>query len=357
MALRHPFETSYGKMQDKEFLVIEVVDRDGISGWGESVAFTAPWYTEETVKTTEHMLYDFLIPLLGQAPILHPDDLIERFSVVKRNNMAKASIEGAIWDVFAKKQGISLASALGGVKQSIDVGVSIGIQKSIDDLLEVISQKLAEGYKRIKIKIKPGYDINVVHQVRQAYPDVPLMVDANSAYTLEDTEHLKQLDAYHLMMIEQPLAHDDMIQHAKLQREIKTPICLDESITSFDDARNAIALGSCKVINIKPGRVGGLSQALRIHHLCKEKDIPVWCGGMLEAGIGRAQLIALTSLEQFLLPGDTSGSSHYWEKDIIKPEVMVKDGCIQVPDGLGIGYKIDFDALDQFTISENIFTL
>ncbi|MBM7646796.1 O-succinylbenzoate synthase [Scopulibacillus daqui] len=352
MTLKSPFATSFGSFVNKDFFVIEIVGKSGVSGWGESVAFSSPWYTEETVQTNEHIIKDFLIPLLRKAPIHHPDDLVERFAPIRRNNMAKAAIEGAVWDLYAREQNQPLYKALGGEKSKIDVGISIGIQPSSEALIKKIGECLDQGYKRIKIKIKPGKDIDVVKAVRCQYPDVPLMVDANSAYTLKDSQHLKKLDDFNLLMIEQPLAHDDMIDHAVLQKQMKTPICLDESINSLEDARKAIDIGACKVINIKIGRVGGLTVSKQIHDFCAKKGIPVWCGGMLEAGIGRAHNIALTTLPQFTLPGDTAGSSRYWEEDIIDPEVTVKNGEIEVPEKPGIGYNINRDAMNKFTVYE-----
>ncbi|WP_077616134.1 o-succinylbenzoate synthase [Caenibacillus caldisaponilyticus] len=355
MRLKHPFSTSFGTVQDKHFFIIEIVDRDGIKGYGESVAFDTPWYTEETVGTVAHVIEDFLIPLLKGAVLRHPDDVTDLFRPIRRNNMAKAAVEGAIWDVYAKRKGVSLAGALGGKKKTIDVGISIGLQKDMNALLEVIRKALADGYKRIKIKIKPGRDIDLIDNVRREFPDVPLMADANSAYTLKDADRLKALDAYGLLMIEQPLGHDDIVDHARLQQHIDTPICLDESIHSFDDARHAIELGSCRIINIKIGRVGGLTAAKRIHDYCRSRDVPVWCGGMLEAGIGRAHNIALSSLEGFTLPGDTSGSNRYWHRDIIVPEVVAENGTIRVPDGAGIGYAVDEEALEAFTVAKKEF--
>lgn len=349
MRLKAPFSTSFGTIHDRDFFIVEVVDENGKSGWGESVAFSSPWYSEETVQTNEHIMKDFLIPLLKQGPIEHPDELVARFSMIRRNNMAKAAIEGAIWDLYTKQHGMPLAEALGGTKSTIDVGISLGIQKDINTLIGQIQEAINTGYKRIKIKIKPGWDVDVVKKVREAFPDIPLMADANSAYTLKDIDHLKKLDQFNLLMIEQPLAHDDILQHAQLQRELTTPICLDESIHSFDDAKNAVDLGSCKIINIKIGRVGGLTESKRIHDYCQSRDIAVWCGGMLEAGVGRAHNIAITTLPQFILPGDTSASSRYWEKDIISPEVTTKNGVIQVPRTPGIGYEMDMEALDHFT--------
>lgn len=357
MRLKDPFTTSFGTFQDKEFFIVEAIDREGNSGWGESVAFSTPWYSEETVQTNEHVIKDFLIPLLRKKAIGHPDEVSERFASIRRNNMAKAAVEGAIWDLYAKEQNLSLSEALGGKKEQIDVGISIGIQKDVATLLQEIGKSIDKGYKRIKMKIKPGWDVDIVKQVREAFPEIPLMVDANSAYTLNDLVHLKQLDAFNLMMIEQPLAHDDIIDHAELQNALNTPICLDESIHSLEDAKHAIKLGSCKVINIKIGRVGGLSEAKKIHDFCEQQGIPVWCGGMLEAGVGRAHNIALTTLSQFILPGDTAGSSRYWEKDIIEPEVTVHDGVIEIPQRFGIGYDIDKEALARFTVAEEEFII
>lgn len=349
MRMKDPFSTSFGTVQDKEFFIIEAIDHDGNRGFGESVAFTSPWYSEETVKTNEHIMEDFLIPLLQKSEIQHPDDVFEIFRPIRKNNMAKAALEGAIWDLYAKREKIPLATAIGGNKKEIDVGISIGIQPTVKDLIKVIEHYIEIGYKRMKIKIKPGWDVDVLKEVRQAFPDTPIMADANSAYTLKDLEHLKQLDDLDLMMIEQPLAHDDIIDHAALQKELNTPICLDESIHSLEDTKKAIQLGSCKIINIKIGRVGGLSEAKRIHDYCEAHGIDVWCGGMLEAGVGRAHNIALTTLSNFTMPGDTAGSSRYWEKDIISPEVIVKNGVIEVPEKPGIGYDVDETALQQFT--------
>ena len=355
MRLKHPFTTSFGTVQDKEFFIIEAIDFDGNRGFGESVAFSSPWYTEETVQTNQHIIEDFLIKILQQNIISHPDEVSELFKPIKRNNMAKSAIEGAIWDLYAKRKNIPLSKAIGGNKKAIDVGISIGIQPTVKDLLYTIDHYLQEGYKRIKLKIKPGHDLTVLREVRKQFPNTPIMVDANSAYTLNDIDQFKKLDELDLMMIEQPLSHDDIVDHATLQADIKTPICLDESINSLEDARKAIQLGSCKIINIKIGRVGGLTEAKRIHDYCFEQGIPVWCGGMLEAGIGRAHNIALTTLPHFIFPGDTAGSSHYWEKDIIKPEVIVNNGVINVPDKSGIGYDINYDVLDQYTVDMKSF--
>ncbi|PGM58754.1 o-succinylbenzoate synthase [Bacillus sp. AFS053548] len=355
MKLNSPFTTSFGTFQDKEFYIIEVEDEEGNIGFGESVAFSSPWYSEETVKTNKHIMEDFLIPLLFKAPILHPDEVSERFQPIRKNNMAKAGLEGAVWDLYAKRQKLPLYKALGGNKEQIDVGISIGLQPTVKGLLQLVESHVESGYKRIKLKIKPGFDYDLLKEVRREFPTISMMADANSAYTLSDIEILKKLDEFNLTMIEQPLSHDDIIDHAKLQQQLRTPICLDESIHSLEDARKAIELGSCRIINIKIGRVGGLTEAKRIHDYCLMKGIPVWCGGMLEAGIGRAHNIALTSLNQFILPGDTAASASYWERDIIDPEVIVDQGVIHIPQKFGIGYDINREALEYYCVEKNVF--
>lgn len=352
MKLKSPFATSFGTLENRDFLLLEAKDESGTIGWGESVAFRAPWYTEETMMTNWHMLEDFLIPLLLNKELQHPDEVRDTFSPIRKNNMAKSAIESAVWDIYAQQTNQSLAAALGGKSEQIEVGISIGIQPTTDDLIQLVHGYVKEGYKRMKVKIKPGKDVEVIRALREHFPDLPIMADANSAYSLKDLDTLKQLDEFNLMMIEQPLASDDIIDHAKLQKELETPICLDESINSLEDARKAVELGSTKVINVKIGRVGGLSEAKKIHDYCAEKGISVWCGGMLESGIGRAHNIALTSLPNFTLPGDTSGSDRYWEKDIIAPEVIANNGYITVPKKAGIGYEIDREAVDAFTFSK-----
>lgn len=357
MKMKAPFTTSFGTFYDKEFLLLEVTDEQGNKGWGESVAFDAPWYNEETYKTNWIVLEDFLIPLVKDQDINHPDEINELFAPIRKNNMAKSTLEGAVWDLYAKRTNQTLASALGGDKKQIEVGISIGIQNSVDELLALIDEYVNEGYKRIKVKIKPGWDVDVIRAIRERFPDVPLMADANSAYRLEDVDLLKQLDEFNLTMIEQPLASDDIIDHATLQKQLKTPICLDESIHSLEDARKAIELGSCGIINIKIGRVGGLTESKKIHDYCQSKRIPVWCGGMLESGIGRAHNVALTTLSNFIMPGDTAGSERYWEKDIIDPEVTVENGYITVPSKTGIGYEPNMDLIETFTVKKKVYKL
>ncbi|SIT72600.1 o-succinylbenzoate synthase [Edaphobacillus lindanitolerans] len=355
LQLKEPFQTSFGTQQDREFFIVEAYSGDDV-GYGECVVNSRPLYSEETVKTAWHIAEDFLIPaIFEKGEIHHPDEVSELFAPYRRNNMAKSSVEGAIWDLYAKKNKVTLAEALGGDKKEIDVGISIGIQESTEKLIQTVGKYVDEGYKRIKIKIKPGTDVEVLRAVRETYPEIAMMADGNSAYTLDDIETLKQLDNLNLTMIEQPLAHDDIIDHASLQKEIKTPVCLDESIHSLDDVKKAVSLGSCEIINIKIGRVGGLTEAKKIHDYCEGHGIPVWCGGMLESGIGRAHNIALTTLSNFKLPGDTAASSRYWSEDIISPEVTVEDGVIHVPDKPGIGYEPVEELLDRYTLEVKEF--
>lgn len=355
MCMKYPFATSFGTMQNKRFLVIEAEDESGVIGWGEGVAFEAPSYTEETMKTSLHMLEDFLIPMLLGKEITHPDEVNALFAPIRRNMMAKAAIEGAIWDMYARLMNQSLAAVLGGTREKVEVGVSIGLQPTVEQLYAKIDTALAQGYKRIKVKIKPGEDIELLRAIRKKYPHVPLMADANSAYTLKDVALLQALDEFNLMMIEQPLAHDDLMEHAKLQQQITTPICLDESITSLADVQRAAELGSCKVVNLKLARVGGLTEAKRIHNYCAARGIAIWCGGMLEAGIGRAQAVALSSLGNFSLPGDTAASSNYWEQDLIFPEVTVENGTITVSNQPGIGYEVNKEVLIRHCVEQRVY--
>ncbi len=352
--MRHPFTTSFGTEHERLFLLVEVKDEDGLSGWGECVTSEKPLYSEEFTQSSWYMLNHLLVPMVLNKEIEHPDHLQSLFDVFKRNNMAKSALDGAFWDLYAKTKGLPLSNALGGTKSQIEVGISLGIEENIENLYESIKRKVDEGYKRIKIKIKPGKDLDVIEKVRSRFPNIPLMADANSAYTLDDVETLKAMDQYNLMMIEQPLTSGDLIDHAKLQKEIQTPICLDESIHSYEDARQAIELGSGKIINMKIGRVGGLSQARKIHDLCKHENIPLWCGGMLESGVGRAHNIAITTLSNFTLPGDTASSSRYWHKDIIEPEVVVNNGVLDVPEAPGIGYEVNRKEVEKNTVERSV---
>nr|WP_207627604.1 MULTISPECIES: o-succinylbenzoate synthase [Bacillaceae] len=357
MPLLSPFQTSFATETDREFILVSVYG-DGHVGYAECVAMDAPVYNEETIDTALHIAEQYIIPKVLEMDIETPNDFSKEFAWMRRNNMAKSAMESAIWDLYSKQKGISLAQALGGEKEEIEVGVSIGIQPTVEDLLSSVEKYLAEGYKKIKIKIKPGFDVERVKAVRDRFGyDVPLMADANSAYTLDDIDLLKQLDQFKLMMIEQPLAHDDIIDHATLQSQIETPICLDESIHSVEDARKAIELGACKIINIKIGRVGGLAEAKKLHDLCKSYGVPVWCGGMLESGVGRAHNIAIASLANFTIPGDTSASKKYWAEDIIEPEVVLsKPGIVSVPTNPGIGYEVRQEVVDKYLLSSKVYT-
>lgn len=351
LPLHEPFETSFGRIHSRLIFLISVTGK-GITGWGEVVASEEPRYSYETVATARHVIHDFLAPTMLSRPVAGLEDLAARFNSFRGHNMAKAGLELAYMDLLAKSKSESLSALISGTRRDVGVGVSLGIQPSLDKLFERVDQYLAKGYQRIKLKIKPGWDIDVVREVRGRHPDILLSVDANSAYTLADQEHLQRLDEFGLLMIEQPLDHDDLMDHAKLQAKLTTPICLDESITSAKRAEHALDLGSCRMINIKIGRVGGYSQALPIHQLCHSRDVPVWCGGMLESGIGRAHNIALASLPGFSLPGDISASSRYFARDLIVPEVQVtKDGMVQVPSGPGLGFKVDLDYINSQTES------
>jgi O-succinylbenzoate synthase len=344
-----PFQTSFGTTTLRRIPLIEA-DVDGVIGWGESTAGEDPYYSYETVETAWHIIRDFLWPALQGREFASAADVHEIFARVRGHNMAKAGVETAIWDAEAKQKNVPLAKLLGGTREEIGSGVSIGIQPSIEVLLAKVEKELAAGYQRIKIKIKPGSDLEPARALRERFPRIRLMVDANSAYALEDAALLKQLDAFFLIMIEQPLGHDDIYSHAALQRQLETPICLDECIHDYEHARAAIELGACKIINMKLGRVGGHATARKIHDLCQAKSIPVWCGGMLESGIGRAHNIAMSTLPNFTLPGDVSASRRYWAEDIIEPEVEVTSrGTIKVPAGPGIGYAPRIDRIESLT--------
>ena len=354
MPLVTPFETSFGRVTDRRMLLVEA-QSDGVSGWGECVAGEGPFYAPETVETAWLILRDFIWPLLKGREFDRAAEVWAVLEAIRGHNMAKGAIESALWDAEAKHKNISLWKLLGGVHREIPCGVSIGIKETVEELIETVERELAAGYQRIKIKIKPGKDITPVERLRMKFPRIRLMVDANSAYRLEDWPHLKRLEAYYLMMIEQPLGWDDIFSHVELQRRLDTPICLDECIHTEEHARAAIELGACRIINIKLGRVAGYTPAQRIHDLCRSKQIPVWCGGMLESGIGRAHNIALSTLENFSLPGDVTASRRYWVEDVIDPEVVVTpEGTIQVPDGPGIGYTPRIDRIESITARREV---
>lgn len=349
LPLLEPFETSFGKI-DSRLIFLVCLSGEGLQGWGEVVASEQPLYSCETVGTAFHVIKDFLAPAVLDEPINNLADLAKKFARFRGHNMAKAGLELAYMDLLAQTRKQSLATLIGGERKHIDVGVSLGIQPTPAQLLQRVERYLSLGYQRIKLKIKPGWDIAIVDEVRRAYPNILLSVDANSAYTLADVDHLRKLDDFDLLMIEQPLQSDDIVDHAKLQQLLKTSLCLDESIVSQRQAKAALDLGSCRIINIKIGRVGGYSEALAIHDLCAARDIPVWCGGMLESGIGRAQNIALASLRGFTLPGDISASARYFEHDLISPEVTVaSDGTVAVPDGIGLGFGVELGFIERQT--------
>ena len=350
MKLVDPFETSMDRTVARRIMLVQA-DVDGVIGWGECVAGETPYYSPETADTAWLILRDFLWPLIKGKDFGSAGEVWELLARVRGHNMAKAGLEAAVWDAEAKQKGVPLAKLIGGVREEIACGVSIGIKESLDELTAAVKKELGDGYQRIKIKIKPGYDLEPVRRLRQEFPRIKLMVDANSAYTLEDWPLLKQLEGFYLMMIEQPLGWDDLYSHVELQKKLETPICLDECIHTEEQAQAAIELGACKIINIKLGRVGGYTVSRRIHDLCQRHGIPVWCGGMLEAGIGRAHNIALSTLPNFTLPGDVAASKRYWEEDIILPEVTVSpQGTIHVPTGPGIGFEPRLDRIDDLTV-------
>lgn len=357
MELVSPFTTSMGTEYDEEHIIVRV-DAEGVTGWGECVAEGTPFYSYETVTTAWHILQDFLIPAILGKNISGVDEAIKSYEKVRGHRMAKAGLEAALWDVFAKSKNISLSKMMGGTRDKIDVGVSVGIQSSEEELIKKIEGYLAEGYKRIKIKIAPGNDIQFVKAVRKEFPEILFQVDANSAYELKHIDLFKQMDEYNLLLIEQPLGYDDIYQHSKLQKQLNTPICLDESIHSLDDTQAAIELDSCRVINIKPGRVGGFTESKLIHDYCETKNIPVWCGGMLESGIGRAGNVALASLSNFKLPGDISASKRYYKQDIVEPEFVVNpDGTMDVPNKPGIGVEVNMKMLEKITVRKKEFRM
>jgi o-succinylbenzoate synthase len=350
LPLKWPFETSFGRTTRRRIMIVRTFDKSGAFGYGECTAPEDPFYNHETIDTAWLIVSKYVAPLLAAARIERADQVNAALARIRGNRMAKGGVEAAVWDLEAKLIGEPLWQRLGGTREEIACGVSIGLQASIEALLEKVARELEAGYQRIKIKIKPSQDITLVEAIRSKFPDIRLTVDANSAYTLADIDVLKQLDQYNLMLIEQPLAPGDLVDHAELQREIKTPICLDESILTVSDARHAHQLGSCKIINIKLGRVGGHAEARSIQEFCRKREVAVWCGGMLESGVGRAHNIAMSTLEGFTLPGDVSASARYWEEDIIEPPVTVSSrGTITPPAGAGIGYEVNERRVESLT--------
>ncbi len=353
LPLKEPFRISSGLCIERRIMLLKIRDADGVVVWSECVAGEEPNYASETIDTAWMVIGEYVAPRVfgaefEQAAHVHAA-LDHNF---RGHNMAKAAVEMAAWALVAERDGMPLARLLGGTRTEIATGISIGIQASPDALVQRVGRALADGYQKIKLKIEPGHDLDFLQAVRAAYPDAPLMADANNAYTLKDASHLKQLDQLHLVMIEQPLAYDDIVRHAELQRTLTTPICLDESITSVDRAEDMITLKSGRIINIKPGRVGGLEQSRAIHDVCARHKIPVWCGGMLESGVGRAYNVALASLPNFSIPGDLSPSARYWARDVVTPEwTMSAKGMTQVPlDKPGIGVTVDEGRIDNLTV-------
>jgi o-succinylbenzoate synthase len=353
MPLVHFFETSFGRTYHRDIVIVEV-QSDGLSGWGEVTAGENPFYNEEWTGSVWPIVRDYAAPPVMHKELASANDVAPLNAHIRGHNMARGGLEAAVWDLEARQFNKPLWQHIGGGhRKEIPCGVSIGIQDSVPRLIEKIERELNAGYQRIKIKIKPGWDVDIVRQVRERFPDIPLMTDANSAYTLGDIARLKQLDAFHLMMIEQPLGHDEIIDHAELQAQLQTPICLDECIRSAHQAEQAIRMKAGRIINIKLGRVGGFQEAKKVHNVAQSHGIPVWCGGMLEAGIGRAHNIALATLPNFTLPGDVSASKRYWKRDIIVPEVeTTPHGTIAVRDAPGFGYDVDFDFLREVTVRE-----
>jgi len=356
LPLVFPFETSFGREETKTCVLVRLF-ADGLEGWGEAPAGAAPLYNEETVGTAWHVLETFILPLVLGRNLAHPSEFPPLVHHLRRHHMAKAAVEAALWDLYAQARRISLATALGGTRERVEVGVSLGIEGEVDGLLRRIEEFLNRGYRRIKVKIKPGWDVAVVQAIRRTFGKIRLQVDANSAYTLDQASVLRDLDGYDLLLIEQPLGEDDIVDHARLQAQLRTPLCLDESIVSPDDARKALQIGACRIINIKAARLGGLSAGVATHDLCRRAGAPVWCGGLLETGIGRAANIALASLPNFILPADLSASDRYFHEDVIDPPVTLNpDGTISVPGDPGLGFPVRVDRVDRHTIRKASFT-
>jgi o-succinylbenzoate synthase len=355
MPLVHFFETSFGRIYGRRILLVSV-EADGVRGWGECVAAEDPFYSAEWIETAWPTIRHYLAPALLQGEVRSGRDCAALFGRVRGHRMAKAGLENAVWDAEARQKQKPLWELLGGSRREIACGVSIGIQDSLEQLLEKIATELDAGYRRIKVKVKPGWDLNVLEKIRSRWSDILLSVDANSAYTLDEVEHLRKFDAFKLLMIEQPLWDDEIYLHARLQKAIESSICLDESIHHARDANFALEICACRILNIKVGRVGGFTEAKKIHDVAQKHGVPVWCGGMLESGVGRAHNIALSTLENFRLPGDVSASKRYWKEDIIDPEVEVRaDGTIPISDEPGTGYRVREDLVRKFTVREETF--
>lgn len=356
MRLRHPFRTSFGVTEERHVVLVSVRLGNTV-GYGEVTAAEGPFFSHESFDTAWHVLSDYVIPWTVGRDLEGPEALPGILDPIRGHRMAKAGLENAWWDLSAKLEDRPLWRHLGGSRSEIECGVSIGIQDTVDVLLRKIGEAAEAGYRRVKVKIRPGWDVEVVGAIRERWPDLPLMADANSAYTLVDAPRLRELDAFGLTMLEQPLHWEDIIDHAALQKEIRTPICLDESIHSADDARKAVGIGACRIVNVKLGRLGGHTGARAVHDWCQAHEIPVWCGGMLETGIGRAHNVAMSGLENFRLPGDVSASRRYWETDVVDPEISVTEaGTISQSENAGIGYRVREDRLDELTERVRRFT-
>src|SRR3984885_14734662 len=355
MPLVHFFETSFGRTYSRRMLLV-TAHCEGVEGWGECVAGEDPFYSSEWTESAWPTITRYLAPAVLGREFESGRDCAAAFSRVRGHRMAKAALENALWDAEAKQKKLPLWKLLGGTRTEIASGVSIGIQDSVEQLLEKIQTELAAGYHRIKVKVKPGWDVNVLEKIRSRWADITLSCDANSAYTLDQLEHLRKFDQFNLLMIEQPLWDDDIYYHARLQKELRTAICLDESIVSARAAAVAAEIAACRIINIKVGRVGGFGEAKKIHDVCHSRKIPVWCGGMLESGVGRSHNIALSTLVNFSLPGDVSASKRYWKEDIIDPEVQVSpQGMIKISDQPGTGYRIKEDMIEKLTTRKETF--
>jgi O-succinylbenzoate synthase len=350
LPLVRPFETSFGVTRNRRILLAEIKS-EGLTGWGECTAGERPFFSPEWTDSAWAVIVNELGPMLAAESPAHGGECPRIFRQVRGNRMAKATLENAIWDLEAQREGVSLARLIGGVRDVIACGVSLGIQRSIPELMDIIEKELAAGYQRIKLKCRPGWDVEVFEKVRSRWPGIMLSCDANSAYRLRDADYLTAFDGFDLLMIEQPLWHDDFYYHSMLQKRLHTPICLDESIRNRRDALASIEMESCRIINIKLGRVGGFSEAIAVHNAAQERGIPVWCGGMLESGVGRSHNIALSTLENFTLPGDISASARYWAEDIIEPAVTVSmAGEIVVPDTPGRGYEVRTELVERLTV-------
>ena len=355
MPLVHFFETSFGRVHSRRILLL-TADCDGVEGWGECVAAEDPFYSSEWIETAWSTIKEYLAPAILGRPLAAAHEVAGLMAKVRGHRMAKAAIENAAWDAEARQKQQPLWKLLGGTTREIECGVSIGIQDSIEQLLDKIEIELAAGYRRIKVKVKPGWDINVLERIRSRWPGIVLSCDANSAYRLDEVEHLRKFDRFNLLMIEQPLWNDDIYYHARLQRELKTAICLDESIRHARDAAAAVETGACRIVNVKVGRVGGFSEARKVHDVCQDNNVPVWCGGMLETGVGRSHNIALSTMQNFRLPGDVSASKRYWAEDIIEPGVEVSpQGTITVSDEPGTGYRIREDLIEKLAVRKETF--